>query len=405
MFHPFRNELLLASLTLTELLSYVSGAALPPPAGPFNTTLAIAELTDHDRNDPYASLPTPRRLMISIFEPMIPSKCSPILVNYIEPITAAFEDNEYAQYGIPAGTFERPQLQVCKPEPSGRPSTSHREPCGTYPLVIFSPGLGISRLFYSAMAQEYASPNASLNSTITLKTNTPRISSHGYIVLTIDHPYDADIVVFPDNTTIFAANISTDDQILASLNTRTKDVSFILNQFSRPSTARNLLANTNEIDVSKVGIYGHSLGGATAAQAMLKEKRLVGGVNLDGTFFGDVVKQGLDNPFLIFAHEGKNRTTDPSWGAIWPNLRGWKRELMLEGSAHGTFTDLPDVVDVLGIGGSLPSEVGELLGSIDGERAHLVVAAYVSSFFDFVLKGKKSGLLDRPSDEFPEVEF
>jgi dienelactone hydrolase len=235
----------------------------------------------------------------------------------------------------------------------------------------------------------------------------PRISSFGYIVVTVDHPYDADIVVFPDNSTILGLNIETEDQILASLNTRTKDISFVINQLSRPSITRKFLPALalGGIDVSKVGIYGHSLGGATAAEAMLYDKRLVGGVNLDGTFFGDVVKEGLDRPFLIFAHEGKNRSTDSSWEAIWPKLRGWKKELMLNGSAHGTFTDLPDVLDVLGIGGSLPSEVEELLGSIDGARALEIVTLYVRTFFDFVLKGKNSKVLDGPSKDYPEVEF
>lgn len=234
-----------------------------------------------------------------------------------------------------------------------------------------------------------------------------RISSFGYIVVTVDHPYDADIVVFPDNSTIFGADIETEDQILDSLYTRTKDISFVISQLSRPSITRKLLPDLapGSIDVSRVGIYGHSLGGATAAEAMLQDKRLVGGVNLDGTFFGDVIQKGLDRPFLIFSHEGKNRSTDPSWGAIWPKLRGWKRELMMNGSAHGTFTDLPDVLDVLGLRGGLSREVEELLGSIDGARALEIVTFYVRTFFDFVLKGKRNKLLDRVSKDYPEVEF
>lgn len=121
--------------------------------------------------------------------------------------------------------------------------------------------------------------------------------------------------------------------------------------------------------------------------------------------FGNVIKKGLDRPFFIFAHEGKNRTTDATWGAIWPNLKGWKNELMLTGSAHGTFTDFPDVLDVLGLAGSLPSEVEELLGSINAERALEIVTVYVTAFFDRVLKGKKGSVLDGPSKQYPEVSF
>ena len=36
------------------------------------------------------------------------------------------------------------------------------------------------------------------------------------------------------------------------------------------------------LDVTKVGIYGHSIGGATAAAAMLGDRHLASGLNLDG---------------------------------------------------------------------------------------------------------------------------
>jgi hypothetical protein len=154
MVNQFMSRLFRATVIVTKLLSAVNGAAFPHPTGPFNTTLSTAELIDHHRNDPFASTPTPRRLMISIFEPTIPSKCSATLVNYIEPITAAFEDSQFAQYGIPQGTFESLQLQTCKPGILYQNPTAPQKPCGTYPLIIFSPGLEVTRLFYSALAQE-----------------------------------------------------------------------------------------------------------------------------------------------------------------------------------------------------------------------------------------------------------
>jgi len=67
--------------------------------------------------------------------------------------------------------------------------------------------------------------------------------------------------------------------------------------------------------VSNTGIIGHSLGGATAATAMLARSRFIAGINLDGSFWGDVIQKGLDKPFLMLAHEGK---IDPTWEAIWP---------------------------------------------------------------------------------------
>jgi hypothetical protein len=53
----------------------------------------------------------------------------------------------------------------------------------------------------------------------------------------------------------------------------------------------------------------------------------------------------------------------------------------------------------------LPPEVGEVLGSIDGIRALEILGTYIGAFFDQVLKGKRTKLFDRPSEDFPEISF
>jgi dienelactone hydrolase len=231
-----------------------------------------------------------------------------------------------------------------------------------------------------------------------------RLASTGFVVVTVDHPYDGDIVTFPDNTTIYAANISTYEQIVDDLYVRVKDISFVLDQLSQPSVNTILLPGLgSRIDFCKVGILGHSLGGATAAQVLLSDTRFVGGFNLDGTFFGSVIEHGLENPFAIFAHEGKNITTDTTWAALWPKLTAFKRAFILNGSTHGTFSDLAEVADLIGLREKYPQQVEALLGSILGNRASQIISSYVSRFFTFVLKGEESKLLDRPSMDFPEV--
>ncbi|KAF7181002.1 hypothetical protein CNMCM7691_000131 [Aspergillus felis] len=378
MFNLSAKHLMLAAL-FTQLLLSSNAVSFPGTVGPYNTSMATTQLIDHHRLNPYATRPQPRTLMISLFHPVPPAACCPSLTPYMDPITAAFEDEEYAQAGTSAGAFGSLTLQTCKPCTN---STSSRRVKGPkYPLVLFSPGLGNTRLLYSAMAQHT-----------------------GYIVVTVDHPYDAGIVTFPDNTTILAANITTDTQIVDDLNIRVRDLSFVLDQLHRPSVISKLIiGQICGLDTSKVGIYGHSLGGATAAEAMLSDSRLKGGINLDGTFFGSVINRGLDKPFMIMAHEGKNLTTDVTWGALWPKLRGIRRRFMLSGSTHGTFTDLAQAADIIGLREEFPTQAAALLGSIEGVRALQVIATYTSRFFDFVLKGKKVELLDMSSMEFPEV--
>ncbi|KAH2564241.1 hypothetical protein V6000_000041 [Aspergillus fumigatus] len=373
------KHLMFAAL-FARLLRNSNAVPFPGTVGPYHTSIATTQLIDHHRLDPYAPTPQPRTLMISLFHPVRPAACCPSRTSDMDPVTATFEDEQYAQAGIPAGAFGSLSLQNCKPCPN---ATSRRRVKGPeFPLVVFSPGLGNTRLLHSVMAQQ--------------------LSSTGYIVVTIDHPYDAGIVTFPDNTTILAANITTDDQIVDDLDVRVRDVSFVLDELHRPSVISKLIpGQTCGLDTSKVGIYGHFLGGATAAEAMLSDSRLKGGINLDGSFFGSVM--GLDRPFMIMAHEGKNLTTDATWGALWPKLKGTRRRFMIKGSTHGTFTDLAQAADILGLREEFPTQAAVFLGSIEGGRALQVIATYTSRFFDFVLKGKKVELLEMSSKEFPEV--
>jgi hypothetical protein len=373
-----------AALFLCLLSAAHSTVVLPNTNGTYNVTISTMKLVDQSRFDPFAPISEPRAVMISLYHPTICSqRSSTSLVNYMPPKTAAFVNDQFAAFGIPNNTFSQLKIAQCSPNISNRHSKS--EPL---PVLLFSPALGTTRLFYSAMVMA--------------------VASTGYTVVSIDHPYDTDILEFPDGTTIFAGNSSTDAFILLDLETRAADASFVLNQLSRTSIAQKLVPSMSHgFDVRKVGMFGHSLGGAAVATTMLNDSRIAGGMNLDGSLFGSVLSAGLDHPFILFGHSGKNISNDPSWATMLANLRGFKSELGLEGgSQHYTFSDMPLLVKKLGFWDVLPDVVFERIGRLDGERAVEVVKNYVTAFFDILLKGDKKGVLYKgPNEAFPEVTF
>jgi dienelactone hydrolase len=374
----FLNLVLFALIAVKAVASDV---LLPKPGGPYNTVIRTAKLVDHDRLDPFAPTNQSRTLMISLFIPVPASRCGILEpTTYMPPATALLYDTIYGSLGIPNGTFGSFKLQTCS-----NPSSSSIS-VGQYPLLIFSPGLGNSRLQYNALVQS--------------------IASNGYTVISIDHPYDASIVEFPDGSSILAADIETEAQIELSLATRAEDVSFVLDQLQNPATIKNLPyalrcgSNTN-----RVGILGHSLGGATALSAMVNDTRLTGGVNLDGSLFGPAIKKGTKRPFLLVGHEGKNQTSDPSWATTWRNLRSWRLELEVAGTTHGSFTDFPLLVDALGLPAEMLKALTNVVGSISGQRNTDIVRVYLSAFFGTVFGGRESRLLVKQSDAYPEVSF
>jgi pimeloyl-ACP methyl ester carboxylesterase len=338
----------------------------------YDVAITTQLLTDVQRRDPFANDGRPRSIMISSFHPT--KSCREHAVErYMPPATAAFQNDKFAAYGLPNGSFEALGLKTCKT--AAKP---HTRGSSALPLVLFSGALGTSRLLYSAMLQS--------------------IAAAGYTVVSIDHPYDADAVEYPNGTLIRGVPLDTDADIERALATRIADIKFV---YDHLTTVSNKAAPRR---APKTAVIGHSFGGAAAAAALLAMPALHSGLNLDGSLFGRVLTMGLDRPFMLVGHANKTQATDPSWAAVWPRLRAWKREFEVTQAAHYSFSDLPAAVAALGLQDVLPVEVGDVLGRIEGGRMARLTGRYVCAFLDRTLKGVQTGFLDGGSGEFPEVK-
>lgn len=372
-----------ASLLGLALASTATAINLPRPDGRFGTGSSQVMMVDHSRRDHFAAaagITQDRKLMVSSFYPVaLREQCLDISSQYMPEATAAFIEAEYEAFGIPNNTFASLDLVQCKPR--GRLGVGNQ----FFPTVLFSPGLGNSRLLYSAMAQSLA--------------------SEGFNVITIDHPYDADIVEFEDGSTVLAANITSDEQILTALDVRVQDVSFVLDQLQVKDTKRKLFGAQSCKKKEQYTIFGHSLGGATAAAATLSDKRLNGAINIDGSFFGLPLTKGAAVPLMIVSHDGKDLTTDDSWSATWnATQKVTKVVLSIEDTAHGSYTDLPLIADALGIPEELRRHLDPFIGSLPGAEVHGVVARLVKQFVAFVRCESKNLLPRLENEQYKHVE-
>jgi dienelactone hydrolase len=290
-----------------------------------------------------------------------------------------------------------------------------------WPVVLFSPGGGSSRELNTAQIEDLA--------------------SRGYVVVAIDHTYEAPVVEFPGGRVArqVPGFVSEDPKVLRvvfkrAIDARVADARFVLDRLAalergrRPDRWRRRppAGPRRALDLSRVGMFGYSYGGYAAGEAMVHDRRIDAGINLDGTMAhgfgesddwpyapGEVVKRGLDRPFLLFGSTGHNHlggdgapSGDPSWQQFWTNQRGWKLDLTLRESAHGSFGDLqvgaPQITRGLGLP---PATFEPLIGTIDPDRSIRAQRAYIASFFDLHLRGRDNHLLDAPSAAFPEIEF
>lgn len=341
---------------------------LPAPTGPYPVGTVTRHLVDRSRVDPWQPSRPARELMIQLWYPARPGHDHPPAPWMSPAVAALFEQAQ----GIPPGTLTLPitHARVAAPVDRAR--------CGR-PVVLYSHGLYSDRSLGTVLVEELA--------------------SHGYVVVAVDHTYDADHVEFPGGRVeSFAITGDIDDALIGkALAVRTADVRFVLDQLT--------VLNAGAFDLTRTGMVGHSLGGATAAAAMRADRRVRAGIDLDGSLLAPATA-GTDRPFLLFGSDLGPGPDDPSWDDFWASQHGWKRELALIGSTHTSFTDLetlmPQAAPILGL---TPDQVTEAIGALDPGLAIRAQRDYVRAFFDLHLRHQDDRLLRRPTSRYPEIRF
>ncbi|KAK4158156.1 Alpha/Beta hydrolase protein [Chaetomidium leptoderma] len=362
------------------LLGIGQAVVVSSDPGSFSVAMRVKALTDHGRIDPLNNTEK-RRVLLSVFWPISNStKCSQDMVPYMPPATAASYGPLAESAGLPANIFSSFQLEFCQLPQNGGCRASGRK-ASRFPLVLFSPGLAESRLLYSVTAKS--------------------IAAQGYVVVTIDHPYDTEVVEFPDGSV--ARNNGTDGMEQRLTEIRAADISFTLSALRGLAEGDSLFQGLpGKINFMRVVAMGHSLGGAAAAQA-LRDQRIRGGIDLDGRLFSPVLEAGLDRPFLLLGRE-KHAEEDATWNQFWSVLRGPRALLGVSGTTHASFTDIPPLIQSLGLPDAAQSQVEKLLGTVGGSRMQHILAELCSSFFVSVFEGDYHPL-EHTASGFSEVSI
>ncbi|KAK8071846.1 hypothetical protein PG996_005194 [Apiospora saccharicola] len=352
----------------------VLGLQLPELLGPYPVGTVGFELIDDSRQDPLAPSPQQRELVVSVFYPTSQSAAHSgeyHLARYMSPRTVT----AFPQY---LGTSEG-ATEILTRSYLGAPlfnGTKEDDANGAFPVLMFSHGLNSSRLLHTAQLEQLA--------------------SRGWIVVAIDHTYDAGAVEFPDGRVVPWRSTNLDNfpnELAGLIEVRVADVEFVAHALgdtaTQLSSSRKMpsLLGPAPFRLERVGIFGHSLGGATAAQVLANDNpRFVCGANFDGGIFGPVAQTGFDDkPFVQIEAAGHNRTTEPTWPEFWNHLGGFRRVFAVDGALHSAFGDLPVLRDLLG--DEFPSSERGQLGTIAGERLLDIDTAFMHAFFTFCLKG------------------
>lgn len=249
------------------------------------------------------------------------------------------------------------------------------------------------------------------------------LASNGYVVISTEHPYHSFFTEDTSGKTItvspeFMNGIATvnadgtSEKTIFELSSkwlklRCDDINFVLDSvksvsgelpdFWHTDEAANILSAISMADTDKIGVMGHSLGGAAAVSVGRTRSDISAVIDLDGTMLSEIT--GVENeinivrtePYTVpllavdndehhFASLKLEESGVPYVNNIVCGNAVCCYRTYFAGTGHMNFTDLPlfspPLAKMLGT------------GSVDAEKCMMTVNKMTREFFDRYLKGK-----------------
>jgi predicted dienelactone hydrolase len=366
---------------------------LPTPTGPFVVGRITQVWSDAAQADASAPQQGAKRELIAwIWYPAVPQQRAQTVNDYLP---ASWRTAVECQRGALIAYFLTRDLSRVHPHsiPDAELSSQQR----SYPVILMRAGLAALTINYTTLAEDLA--------------------SHGYVVVGFDAPYRSQIVVFPDGRVITRAPQNDADLVsgpeqehLANklVHAWSSDMGLALDQLERLNASDPSGKLLGRLDMQRVGVFGHSLGGATALQFCHDDSRCKAGIDVDGAPLGTVVGKGVTQPFMFllsdhrYEADAKSRQVKANIRSIYDRLPGDRRlQITIHGASHFSFSDDGAMLKIPFVMGAMRN-----LGIVhlDGRRQVAVTAHCISTFFDVYLKGAPASEL-KSLQEYPEIEY
>ena len=328
---------------------------VPSPSGPYPVGTLEIRLVDNNRNDPFLRDGSKRELMVRLWYPALRAdRCT--AAPYTSPKVWAYLAD---LLHLPAPSV---QTNSCWQAPALQ---------GAHPVILASHG-------YTGLFTDYTFLFEDL-------------ASRGYVVASVAHTYETTVVQFPDGTlrtSVFGSHFAEDSlrmddaSLEFAMSARLGDLKFVTGELARLNRTGSPLAG--RLDLSRVGVFGHSMGASTAMSSLRHLPSLKAAVLVDPIVFPTSSTRGSDKPVLLIS-EGREDWSE-SECEVWGNLRGARVAVVFRGAEHLTPSD------AVWLGDSVPPLHVET-GTMGQERTVAATRNYVAAFFEAHLLGKPGGLL------------
>lgn len=354
---------------------------IPPPSGPEPIGTFTVTIIDRSREEIYGPRPGgPREFVAQVWYPAQESEDPSDPLRWSEDwevVAPAISSN----LGLPGWFLDQTRYTLSHARPNLAPAP------GAFPAVIFSHDWQGTR-------------NGTLN-------QIEQLVSNGYIVIAPDHTYVAAATVLAEGQVAYSDPEALPDpaetdettyqeastQLVATL---TADLVSVLTELEE-GEGGDLAAIAPSVDLNRVGIYGHGVGGGAAVATCLEFELCSAVLGLDPwvePLTERELRLDMTKPALYMRSED---WVDTSNDALLLGIAGRGSGITymvgIDGASHNDFTMLPLV-------SPLAPQLG-LTGPIGADRVIPIIDNYLLGFFDVYLLGTGSAALD--SIGFPEA--
>jgi predicted dienelactone hydrolase len=380
-----------AALLVMLRIEHGTPLELPQPSGPFAVGRTSFHWVNSDQLEDFAPSKDTRRELIAWVWYPAGTRGTP--AHYL-PQTLR-ESFEKAGGVLMAGYLTR---DLAKVGVHASENTALAAAPAKFPVVILRAGAAALVPSYTVIAEDLA--------------------SRGYIVVGPDAAYRTTVVVLPDGRVISRPPEGDLERVPSEerpafaehlMQSWSSDVGFVIDQLAKLDSGDPADRFTGRLDLTRIGIVGHSLGGATAAHFCHEDVRCRAGVDLDGQLFGPVIDEGLSQPFL-FVLEDESETRDPAASQILAHIESMyqhlpvdsRLQLSMAGANHFSFSDqillksqwLLRLLRGLGV-----------IGGLDGPRGLRITSDCIGAFLAVHLKGDPPAELDALAATYPELRI
>ena len=218
------------------------------------------------------------------------------------------------------------------------------------------------------------------------------------MVVSIDHTYEATAVEFTDGRlvkSVFGSHLGGklrgDNQALSfAVSVRLQDLRFVADELERLNGRANS-PFAGRLDLARVAIMGHSMGGTTAFLAVERDARFKTGILIDANVPDNLINV-TRTPVLMLAMGSEKWSEDRC--RLWSNLRGPRMAMNLLGAEHITPSDAVWL-----------TKYAVRTGAMGPDRAMAAVRDYVAAFLETNLRHRSwnDPLLIGPSLNYPDA--